>query len=44
MSVNVYVISEPLAIDFIMDDGIHGFNNYLVEDDTICFDDPDIFT
>lgn len=43
MSVKVYVISDRTAIDYIQDDDIDGFKEYLAEDDTIYFDDPEIF-
>ena len=37
MSVKVYVVSEPLAIDFIVDDDIDGFKELLDSDDTLYF-------
>lgn len=43
MSVKVYVISDRAAIDYIQDDDIDGFKDYLAEDDTIYFGDPEIF-
>lgn len=43
MSVKVYVISEPLAIDFIMDDDINGFKELLDSDDTLYFPEPEVF-
>lgn len=43
MSVKVYVVSDRTAIDFIQDDDIEGFKDYLAEDDTIYFSDPEIF-
>lgn len=43
MSVKVYVISEPLAIDFIVDDDIDGFQELLDSDDTLYFPEPEIF-
>lgn len=43
MSVKVYVISDRTAIDYIQDDDIDGFKEYLSEDDTIYFGDPEIF-
>lgn len=43
MSVKVYVISEPLAIDFIMDDDIDGFKELLDSDDTLYFPEPEVF-
>lgn len=43
MSVKVYVVTEPLAIDFIVDDDIDGFKEYLAEDDTIILPEPECF-
>ena len=43
MSVKVYVINDPLAIDFIVDDDIDGFKEYLDSDDTIIFPEPETF-
>lgn len=43
MSVKVYVISDRTAIEYIQDDDIDGFKEYLAEDDTIYFGDPEIF-
>ena len=43
MSVKVYVISDPLAINFLVDDDIDGFKEYLDSDDTIIFSDPETF-
>ena len=43
MSVKVYVVSEPLAIDFIVDDDIDGFKELLDSDDTLYFPEPEIF-
>lgn len=43
MSIKVYVISDRTAIDYIQDDDIDGFKDYLAEDDTIYFDEPEIF-
>ena len=43
MSVKVYVISEPLAIDFIMDDDIDGFKENLDSDDMLDFPEPEVF-
>lgn len=43
MSVKVYVITDRTAIEYIQDDDIEGFKNYLAEDDTVCFDEPEIF-
>lgn len=43
MSVKVYVISDPLAINFLVDDNIDGFKEYLDSDDTIIFPEPETF-
>lgn len=43
MSVKVYVISDPLAIDFLVDDDIEGFKELLDSDDTLYFPEPEIF-
>lgn len=43
MSIKVYIVSDRTAIDFIQDDDIEGFKQYLAEDDTIFFEEPKIF-
>lgn len=43
MSVKVYVISDPLAINFLVDDGIDGFKEYLDSDDMLDFPEPEVF-
>lgn len=43
MSIKVYVVTDRTAIDFIQDDDIEGFKEYLAEDDTIYFGEPEIF-
>lgn len=43
MSVKVYVISDPLAISFLVNDDIDGFKEYLDSDDTLDFPDPETF-
>lgn len=43
MSVKVYVISDPLAINFLVDDDIDGFKEYLDSDDTLDFSEPEVF-
>lgn len=43
MSVKVYVISEPLAINFLVDDDIDGFKEYLDSDDMLDFPEPEVF-
>lgn len=43
MSVKVYVISDPLAINFLVDDDIEGFKEYLDSDDMLDFGEPEVF-
>lgn len=43
MSVKVYVISEPLAINFLVDDDIDGFKEYLDSNDMLDFPEPEVF-
>lgn len=47
MAIKVYVISEPVLIDFIMDNDIEGFKAYLNESkenaDFILFSEPEYF-
>lgn len=43
MSVKVYVISDPLAINFLVDDDIDGFKEYLDSDDMLDFPEPEVF-
>ena len=43
MSVKVYVISDPLAINFLVDDDIDGFKEYLDSDDMLDFSEPEVF-
>lgn len=43
MSVKVYVVSDPLAIDFLMNDDVEGFKEYLDSDDMLDFPEPGIF-
>lgn len=43
MSVKVYVINDPLAIDFLVNDDIDGFKEYLDSDDMLDFPEPEIF-
>ena len=40
MSVKVYVIKDRTAIDFIEDNDIDGFKQYLSEEEYLMFDDP----
>lgn len=41
--IKVYVISDPLAINFLIDDDIDGFKEYLDSDDTLMFGEPETF-
>ena len=43
MSVKVYVISDPLAISFLVDDDLAGFKEYLESDDMLDFPEPEVF-
>lgn len=43
MSVKVYVLTDPILIDFAQDGDIEGFKEYLDSDDTIYFNDPETF-
>lgn len=43
MSVKVYVINDPLAIDFLVNDDIDGFKEYLDSDDMLDFPEPKVF-
>lgn len=43
MAVKVYVISDPLAIDFLVNDDIEGFKEYLDSDDMLIFPEPEVF-
>lgn len=43
MPVKVYVISDPLAINFLVDDDIDGFKEYLDSDDMLDFPEPEVF-
>ncbi len=43
MSVKVYVLTDPILIDFAQDGNIEGFKEYLDADDTIYFNDPENF-
>ena len=39
----VYIINDPLAIDFIIDDDIDGFKEYLDSDNMLDFSEPEAF-
>ncbi len=41
--IKVYVISDPLAINFLVDDDIDGFKEYLDSDDMLDFPEPEVF-
>lgn len=43
MAVKVYVISDPLAINFLVDEDIDGFKEYLDSDDMLDFPEPEMF-
>ncbi|MDE6287878.1 MAG: hypothetical protein K2M00_03725 [Muribaculaceae bacterium] len=43
MPVKVYVISDPLAINFLVDDDFDGFKEYLESDDMLDFPEPEVF-
>ena len=43
MSIKVYVIENPSLIEFLQEDDLEGFKNYLTEDDTLYFADPECF-
>ena len=43
MSVKVYVITDPGAIEFLVEDDINGFKEYLDSNDMLDFHDPEVF-
>ena len=43
MSVEVYVVSDPLAIDFIQNEDFDGFKEYLDADDSLIISEPEEF-
>lgn len=43
MSVKVYVVTNLLAIDFMVKDDIQGFRKYFDSDDELEFPEPEIF-
>lgn len=43
MAIQVYVISDPLAIDFIQNEDLDGFKEYLDSDDMLSFPEPEGF-
>lgn len=40
MPIKVYILTDPILIDFSQDGDIEGFKEYLDSDDTIYFNDP----
>lgn len=43
MSVKVYVISDPFAISFLVNDDIEGFKEYLDSEDMLRFPEAEVF-
>ena len=43
MAVKVYVINDPLAINFLVDNDIDGFKEYLESDEYLDFEEPEVF-
>ena len=43
MAVKVYVITDPLAINFLVDADIDGFKGYLESDEYLDFGEPEVF-
>lgn len=43
MAVKVYVISDPRAINFLVDNDIDGFKEYIESDEYLNFGDPEVF-
>ena len=43
MSVQVYVVSDPLAINFIQNEDLDGFKEYLDSYDTFYIPEPEEF-
>ena len=43
MAVKVYVITDPLAINFLVDADIDGFKEYLESDEYLDFGEPEVF-
>ena len=43
MTVKVYVITDPLAINFLVDADIDGFKEYLESDEYLDFGEPEVF-
>lgn len=43
MSIQVYVVTDPTAIQFIEDNDIEGFKEYLAEEEYLYFAEPETF-
>ena len=43
MSIKVYVITDSAAIDYLVNDDINGFTEYLTTDDTLELPEPEYF-
>ena len=43
MSIKVYVITDPLAINLLVDYDIDGFKEYLESDEYLDFGEPEVF-
>ena len=43
MSIKVYVIDDPTAIEFFLNDDIEGFKEYLASDDMLDIPEPEVF-
>lgn len=43
MAAKVYVINDPLAINFLVDNDIAGFKEYLESDEYLDFSEPEVF-
>lgn len=43
MSIKVYVIDDPTAIEFFIKDDIEGFKEYISEDEYLDFPEPECF-
>lgn len=43
MSIKIYVLTDPILIDFAQDGDIEGFKEYLDSNGTIYFNDPETF-
>lgn len=43
MSIKVYVVDDPTAIEFFLNGDTEGFKAYLADDDTMIFPEPECF-